>query len=251
MILVLTYHKVLRGLEENSEFYSTTVENFERHLEILSSSQLAPLTATALAEAPRPGKSSFYLLTFDDGTCDHEELVLPLLNRYRQSAVFFVPTSKVNRDGYLSDEGVKALSHSGHCIGSHSHDHQRMDTLSDEDVRVQIEMSCAAIERLTGKRPDTFAPPGGYIDARVRRAALEGGMRVIRTMQWGYNSKPDFTNLCCVPVNRYMTEQEFRKVLQFRSQAVTYTVKQTLKRLLPMSVYASLRDALLGWLRSK
>ena len=40
-------------------------------------------------------------------------------------------------------------------------------------------------------------------------------------------------------------------VLQFRSRALTYTMKQAIKRLLPGTVYVSLRDALLGWLRAK
>jgi hypothetical protein len=48
-----------------------------------------------------------------------------------------------------------------------------------------------------------------------------------------------------------MTERQFRQVLQFRSRALTYMLKQTVKRLLPTGVYVSFRDALLSWLRGK
>ena len=250
MILVLTYHKVLRRPEDNTEFYSTTAEHLERHLGILAKSGLEPINPRKLAEN-EPGKPSSYLLSFDDGTRDHEELVLPLLTRFNQSAIFFVPTSKLNREGYLSEEGLRRLGVSGQSIGSHSHDHQRMDVLTEEDIRVQFQLSFNIIERITGTRPTMFAPPGGFMNSRVRRTALEAGVKLIRTMRWGYNKHPDLTGLCCVPVNRYMTEREFHHVLEFRSRAGTYLLKQAAKRLLPTNVYASLRDALIGWLRSK
>src|SRR5690349_17401730 len=113
-----------------------------------------------------------------------------------------------------------------------------MDDLGDEDIHVQMQLSIEQIQQLAGQQPRIFAPPGGFINGRVRRVALDSGVQVIRTMRWGYNKHPDLTALACVPVNRYMTERQFRNVLQFRSRAVTYTLKQAAKRVLPMSVYA-------------
>jgi hypothetical protein len=62
-------------------------------------------------------------------------------------------------------------------------------------------------------------------------------------MRWGYNQKPDFAALECVPVNRHLTERKFRQVLEFRrGSAVLYATKQIAKRLLPGRTYNSLRD---------
>jgi peptidoglycan/xylan/chitin deacetylase (PgdA/CDA1 family) len=251
MILVLTYHKVLRDPRSDPDLYTTGRDTFARQLDLLAQSGIQPLSLSELAQWKEDRKEPGYVLSFDDGTEDHFENVLPLLERHQRQAVFFVPTSKINKEGYVSTDELQEMSRRGQTIGLHGHEHRRMDELADEDIHVQMELSIARIEKATGQRPRLFAPPGGFINGRVRRAALASGVQVIRTMRWGYNKHPDPTALGCVPVNRYMTERQFRNVLEFRSRAVTYTLKQAAKRMLPMSVYVSFRDALMGWLKGK
>jgi peptidoglycan/xylan/chitin deacetylase (PgdA/CDA1 family) len=251
MILVLTYHKVLRDPRGDPDLYTTSSDTFARHLDLLAQSGIRPLSPPELLQSPRDRKEPAYVLTFDDGTQDHFDNVLPLLEQHQHQAIFFVPTCKLGRDGYLSTDTLAELSRRGQVIGLHGHEHRRMDELGEEDIRVQMQLSIEQIERVAGQQPRTFAPPGGFMNARVRRAALDSGVQVIRTMRWGYNKHPDLTALACVPANRYMTERQFRNVLEFRSRAVTYALKQAAKRVLPMSIYASVRDALMGWLRGK
>lgn len=254
MILVLTYHKVLRDPRSDPDLYTTSIDTFARHLDLLAQSGIRPLVPSDLPrsrEGNEDRKEPAYLLTFDDGTQDHFENVLPLLERYQRRAVFFVPTSKINREGYVTSPGLQEMSARGQTIGLHGHEHRRLDLLGEEDIRVQMQLSIEQIQKATGQRPCIFAPPGGFINGRVRQTALDSGVQVIRTMRWGYNKHPDLTALACVPVNRYMTERQFRNVLEFRSRALTYTLKQAAKRLLPMSVYVSFRDALMGWLKGK
>ena len=242
MILVLTYHKVLHGPVPDSEFYTIQAEQLESHLELLTQSGLHALSPDKLAGFEPPSQGA-YLLSFDDGTVDHYEVVLPLLARHKCCAVFFVPTAKLDRPGYLTSNRVTEMSTAGQTIGLHSHEHRRLDELGEEDIRVQMQLSRQIIGDLTGKRPDFFAPPGGYINRRVRDIALESGIRVTRTMRWGYNQKPDFAALECVPVNRHFTERKFRQVLEFRrDSAMLYAAKQIAKRMLPGRTYNSLRD---------
>jgi hypothetical protein len=94
-----------------------------------------------------------------------------------------------------------------------------------------------------------FAPPGGYINQRVRDVALENGVKVISTMHWGYNKKTHLAALDCVPINRFMSQAQFERVLHFRSMAMTYTLKQLTKRLIPAPTYEALRDLLFGKIR--
>ena len=100
MILVLTYHKVLRGPDPESGFYTLAAEQLERQLELLAQSGLHALTPETLISSEPPPQRA-YLLSFDDGTEDHYEVVLPLLARYGCRAVFFVPTAKLNRSGFF------------------------------------------------------------------------------------------------------------------------------------------------------
>jgi len=171
---------------------------------------------------------------------------MPVLARYKQRAIFFVPTSKLDRAGYLRTETVRKMSQEGHVIGSHSHEHRRLDWMVEEDIRVQLQLSQKIVGQITGERTLIFAPPGGYITPRVRDIAVETGMRVIRTMKWGYNPDPDFVSLDSIPVNRHLTEMEFRRILEFRSMAMMYRGKQIAKRIMPSKLYETVRAFLFG-----
>src|SRR5204863_3490137 len=95
MILVLTYHKVVRGSEENPEFYSIRAEQLERHIELLHQHNFRILPPTELLNA-KPQSGSSCVLSFDDATLDHVEIVKPVLERLSCRGLFFVPTAKLD-----------------------------------------------------------------------------------------------------------------------------------------------------------
>ena len=246
MILVLTYHKVLRGPDPESGFYTLPAERLERQLELLAQSGLQALSPEQLAGCQPPSQRS-YLLSFDDVTADHYDVVLPLLARYGCRAVFFVPTAKLNRAGYLTSKLVTELSRAGQTIGLHSHEHKRLDCLAEEVIRGEMRRSHRILRDLTGEPPVFFAPPGGYVNRRVQDIALESGVPVIRTTRWGYNPSPDFAALQCIQVTRHFTEGEFRQVLDFRRRsALLYAAKELTKKLIPSRAYESLRGMVFG-----
>ncbi len=240
MIFILTYHRVVRGAETKPKFYTVTERQMEHQVELLDSFGYEPLRPSDLLNY-QPHAKPTYLLTFDDGTADHYEVVLPLLERFDRQAVFFVPTAKLDRPGYLSTAQARAISERGHILGLHSHEHRRMDVCDEEDLRVQMEISGGILSGITGQSPVFFAPVGGYLNHRVKQAALEAGVKVTRTMRWGYNPHPDLSALQCVPLNRHLKEQEFRRILEFRNIQILYNVKQVAKRLMPMGLYERLR----------
>jgi peptidoglycan/xylan/chitin deacetylase (PgdA/CDA1 family) len=240
MILILTYHKVLRDPGAKPEFYTITATHLERQLELLARSGFPALTPEQLAQGALPQWPA-YLLTFDDATVDHYEVVAPLLARYHLRAVFFAPTAKLNRPGYLSAQQAATLSRAGHVLGLHSHEHRRLDRLGEEDIRAQMERSREILTELTGHPPVLFAPVGGFINRRVQAIAQETGVRLIRTMRWGYNGHPDPNALECVPINRFFTDEEFQRVLSFRNRSALYAAKQLTKTLVPGTAYEALR----------
>ena len=245
MILFLTYHKVVRQPEVKPGFYTIRAEQLERQLELLARSGFEPLAPQKLLHDKQPQERS-YVLSFDDGTQDHYEVVMPVLARYKQKAIFFVPTSKLDRPGYLRTDTVRKMSQAGHLIRSHSHEHRRLDWMVEEDIRVQLQLSRKIVGQITGENPAIFAPPGGYITRKVRALAQEEGMGVIRTMRWGYNRDPDLVSLDCIPVNRHLTELEFRRILEFRNIAMMYRGKQIAKKLMPSKLYETVRAILFG-----
>ena len=114
-----------------------------------------------------------------------------------------------------------------------------------------MQLSHQIIGNLVGAPPVFFAPPGGYFNRRIRDIALESGIRVIRTMRWGYNQVPDLAALQCIPVNRHFTDEEFRRVLEFRRRSALYAAKEITKKIIPSRAYQSLRAGVFGRLGRK
>jgi peptidoglycan/xylan/chitin deacetylase (PgdA/CDA1 family) len=181
------------------------------------------------------------ILTFDDATCDHYDVVFPMLEKHRWRGSFFVPTAKLNQPGYLTDAQVREMSAAGHEIGSHSHEHQRMDRLSEEEVRQQMTRSQEILAGIIGKKPVTFVPPGGFMNEHIRKVAGELGFRGIRTMRWGYNQKMDLMGLETLPINHYTGEKRFQKLLEPQGASALYAGKEMLKKLMPLRNYEKLR----------
>jgi peptidoglycan/xylan/chitin deacetylase (PgdA/CDA1 family) len=250
MILVLTYHQVCDtppGQEPN--FYTVTPAQFDHQIHLLQESGFVGVRVEELLQsAALVGKRA--LLSFDDGTADHYKTVFPLLRTNQAQGVFFVPTASLNQPGYLSAGQVKEMAAAGQVIGLHGHEHRRMDTMSEAEIRRQFALSQKIIGDITETKPVVFAPPGGFVNDRVRQVCRESGVRLIRTMRWGYNEKSELMALETMPVNRHMTERKFRKRLESRTPPLLYAGKETLKKLVPLPVYERMRKVLFRFSKS-
>ncbi len=241
MILVLTYHRVCdtpAGTEPN--FYTISPAQFDRQLGLLHENGFVCMKIGDLIGASAIPERR-YVLTFDDGTSDHREVVFPLLEKHRCQGAFFVPTAQLNKPGYLTNAQVQEMAAAGHAIGPHSHEHRRLDTMTDKEIWQQIATSQKIIAGLTGSNSPAFVPPGGFVNDRVRTVAAELGVRIMRTMRWGYNKKLDLMALETVPINHYVTERKFLKVLTSRGKPLIYAGKEALKRMVPLPAYERLR----------
>ena len=89
MIYVFTYHKVREsaGLGGN-DFYTVSPAQLDRHVETLHARGRKPINIQELLQnqsLPEGG----YLLSFDDGTDDHYNVVFPLLQNTWVPGDFF------------------------------------------------------------------------------------------------------------------------------------------------------------------
>lgn len=244
-MLILTYHRITEAAP--ARFYENSVAQLRSHIDLLLEEKRTPFAIRSLG-ASEPSEDSF-ILTFDDATSDHFALVAGVLEDYAIPGVFFVPTERLGGShGYLSEDEVRRLADKGHTIGCHSHEHRRMDTMDDGAQREQLEKSLEILDKLTGKQPLFFAPPGGFTNARLQANAQAMGLRALRTMQWGLNKPCRWMNLECLPANRGTNTRAVRRFLEGRNQFMArwfYSGKELLKKTIPMSAYARLRDRFL------
>jgi peptidoglycan/xylan/chitin deacetylase (PgdA/CDA1 family) len=99
-------------------------------------------------------------LTFDDGpVADTTPKLLDFLEKYNIKATFFVVGDQ------LKEPNVRYTYkqvEQGHEIENHSRTHPFMKSMTEEEIRDQIDSTNDRIEEITGRRPKFFRPP--YID---------------------------------------------------------------------------------------
>ena len=101
-------------------------------------------------------------------------------------------------------EYLKKIADAGHEIGTHSATHPYMSKLDAAAIRKELETSCAAIERITGKKTELFRPPYGDYDDLLIETASEAGLY---TVQWSVDSL-DWKNLSATEI----TERVLKRI---------------------------------------
>lgn len=244
MITILTYHDVRpQGPLPKDDHYTISADLLQSHLETFRKSGMVAPQPESLQHPSRLGSASFFL-AFDDGDALHATLTAPLLESRGLRGIFFVPTQRLDRTGFLTTENVQAMSRAGHVFGLHGHFHRRLDLLPEAELVEDFSLSREILQRATGSPPWVFAPVGGYGSHRVDQAACHCGIRVIRTMRWGLNHKPNPLSLETIPVNRDFGARQLERVLFKGSFGRGYLAKEFFKRILPEFWYNRIRQSL-------
>lgn len=98
---------------------------------------------------------------------------------------------------------VKQIADAGYEIGSHGNKHVNYSSLSDAEIRSQIETAHQVLTGLTGKAPNLIRTPNGDFDKRVLKIADELNYRVI---QWDTDSLDWMNKGVDNIVNRVLTK---------------------------------------------
>ncbi len=189
--------------------------------------------------SPRRGAQDYALAaTFDDGFQSDYSLAFPRLLNAHSSATFFITTEWVGRQDRVTWAQLAEMGHSGMTIGSHTHTHPYLATLSVDAVREELVRSKGLIEHATGTEVTVLSLPEGSGSARVLELALEAGYRRVCTSEWGWNRMLDVG--CPFRVRRMCVDQrvsarQTSALLHGRRrayQAVAMVVKNGVRRLI-------------------
>jgi peptidoglycan/xylan/chitin deacetylase (PgdA/CDA1 family) len=230
MLIFPVYH-IIQDHHSESVIRTVSPTNFIAQLSMVQQADL-PILNPHVLSGSREHWPSGIILTFDDGTTDHFEVVMPLLKEFGIQALFYISTARLNRDKYLTAEQVRLLWENGHTIGSHSHVHKRLDMESCEQVTHQLELSAMAIQKIVGQRPVHFAPPGGFYNCSVQEIAHGVGYSFFRTMDWGYNRLFNSTQIEVVPMTNALGTYFLKYALKGRLERtlkLTYHLKNGLR----------------------
>ena len=128
--------------------------------------------------------------TFDDGGESFYRIAAPILEKYGFRGVFFISTSHIGTDKFLTAEQVKALHQQGHIVASHSHSHPRnMTELSVNDLLNEWRTSVQILEDIIRVPVMIASIPSGYNSKEVTDTAAQAGIKIL------YTSKPTIKSI--------------------------------------------------------
>ena len=131
-------------------------------------------------ESQHPGK---ILYTFDDGYSSDLEVSLPILEEVGavSRGCFFITTSWIGKEGYMTKDQVRQLSNRPVSIGTHGHTHGFFDRMTDKELAEELYVSREIVGGITGKPVESLSVPGGKFDARLAKIAVAAGYKRIFT----------------------------------------------------------------------
>jgi peptidoglycan/xylan/chitin deacetylase (PgdA/CDA1 family) len=197
-VVALIYHRVGR---RTSSPVDLPLAGFRAQLDRIASSRRATDLEQACAwlrGADVAGDSSGVVLTFDDGTADWSEVVLPELVARQLPATFYVSTAFVESARSFPCEG-RPVSWAGLAdmvstglvtVGSHTHTHRVLADASATETLEEIDRSVGLIEDRLGVPCRHFAYPKAILGSAaaevvVRRRFASAALAGNRTNRCG------------------------------------------------------------------
>ncbi|MDI6850605.1 MAG: polysaccharide deacetylase family protein [bacterium] len=185
MLLLLQYHHISPIITFNPGTVQKRI--FQNHLKELRKHRFTNLEELDSLCSPKVLERKV-LITFDDGYKSVFEHAYPIMNKYGFKGVVFVVTKYIGKISewevpllsslpHLGREEIKTLHKSGWIIGSHSHGHKDLTTLSAQKLKEEIKTSIETLEDILGNRVYTFSYPFGKFNQKVKDVLVELGIK--------------------------------------------------------------------------
>ncbi|MEV6929916.1 polysaccharide deacetylase family protein [Dactylosporangium sp. NPDC051485] len=158
-------------------------------------------------------------LTFDDGWRSQYTAALPLLDKYRMNATYYLLTSTAGYPDYMTKAQMGDLASHGIEIASHTVDHPHLPTLTAAKIDSELKDSQATLRQWYGPTvARNFATPYGEYNATVLSTSKKY-YRSHRSTDEGYNTK-DSTDVNNIKVQNILDTTTPAQVGQWIDQAV-------------------------------
>jgi len=211
-VVVLMYHSV----GDSGWEFSITPEKLEKQISYLHKRGYKFLTAEEFQEIISGQTDTVQkgvLLTFDDGYQDTLTRAVPILKKYNLPALIFMHSNRSadrlrNDLPLLSWAEIRQLA-SDYNIGSHSHSHPDLKSLSEEELTNELSTAETVFMREIGHKPVWFSYPGGRLNEKVMLALKKRGYQLAFTINPGLvvvGSNPLAVPRFGVSVNTTMVE---------------------------------------------
>jgi len=229
-IPILMYHEVTQAsqVERLSSHiqrgYICTAEEFEAHMQVLSSNGMRGLSLLELAAALRgevPWPDKAVVITFDDGYEGNHTHARPILKRHGFHATFFIVTNKMGDDSMMSWAQLQELCDEGFHVQSHTANHPLLSTLDSKATLAELSDSKAAIEGRLGHAVHSISLPNGDSNEHLREHARACGYAVVCGSGFGFNEPGgDVLELKRIAVKGGQALEKFERIVTQHPQTM-------------------------------
>src|SRR4051812_19800950 len=226
-VVILLYHRVGGGSALEIDLDAA---RFDEQVGAVAARGATTLGA-ALDRLAAPGAvagAPAVVITFDDGTADFVDVVLPILVRHEVPATLNLATDFVE-GGASTLPGTRPISWAGlrdACatglvdVGSHTHSHRLLDRISEADAIGELDRSIDLIGEHLGRTAVDFAYPKAVagtaaVDRLVRERFRSAALAGTRVNPYRTDSKPaaDLYRLARSPIQVSDGMQYFERKL--------------------------------------
>lgn len=174
--------------KKGDRIYVLSTEIFRKQIDYLFSKDYKTYLFNELSENSELPEQKI-VITFDDGHQSNFEIAFPILKEFGFKAEFFITTSFIGTNGFMTAEQIKLLYNSGMGIGSHGVHHWYLSDLDPKLIESELLESKRVLEAIIQEPIFSFSAPGGRLNKLGISLARKCGYKFI------YNSEPKLANL--------------------------------------------------------
>jgi len=173
---IIMYH----SLDENEEVtkLSLSTSGFARQMEFLDKHNYNVISLEEMVGLIKEKKripSKTITITFDDGYRNNYLCAYPILKKHDFPATLFVITDFIGKKGYMTTSDLKELTENNITIASHTKSHQWLPSLNDANLKEELVVSKAVLEKITSQEVKFISYPVGAHDERVKSRVKDAG----------------------------------------------------------------------------
>lgn len=265
-LICLMYHRFVKEdefarLGEDRRRFAVGDEGFRAQLEGLLRGGVRFIRLDELRELLHGGRElqcHEALITIDDGCVSAYTLAVPVLQALGLPACFCITaqedapafSNEVIGEARMTDRMISDLARTDrYSVASHGLTHRPFRSLSDSELRVELTRSREILEKLTDRKVDALAAPGGWHDGRVARLAKAAGYDLVFNSRVAcVGAKTDSLAIPRINVRGSTTASELASIYSgsslLRRQAAS-VLKTLPGRILGPSLWLPIRSALL------
>ena len=175
-----------------------------------------------------PKKQKKILITIDDAFQSFYEVAWPFLKENKIPFILFVSTEPVGNKGYMTWDQIKEIEQESFAIiGHHSHSHDYLIDVSNEDFIKDIEIANKIFTEKIGYIPSLFSYPFGEYSEFMRQYISKNF-----TYAFGQHSGVIDVNKEKFQLPRFPINENYGELKRFTSIIKTYPLEY--KKLLPL-----------------